>query len=168
MDLNSSRTSSPDIAKDLVKSLFEKVTVLLDASMLFLANDCVEVMILEHKAAECVEVIAFSPFLNVEAPRMYLDLNLINQKIENITQHKSENPDDQKYLVADEYLTSYITTRLMVLGGSDNISKFTIHLVPTCESDIVVDQRHCRMDIEYTSKPKVCIPFDTYRPRTTL
>eukprot|EP01034_Spumella_vulgaris_P022842 gene22842-29016_t len=56
----------------------------------------------------------------------------------------------------------------MILGGSDNISKFTIHLIPTCESDIIVDQRHCRMDIEYLSKPNDFIPFDTYRPRTTF
>ncbi len=161
-------TSGPDNFGDLTKKLTEKVTILLDASMLFLTNDCVEVLILEHNVSECVEVIVYSPFLNVEAPRMYLDLNLINQKIKNVIQHKYENPDDQKYLVADEYLTSYITTRLMVLGGSDNISKFTIHLIPTCESDIVVDQRHCRMDIEYTSIPKDLTPFDTYRARTKL
>ncbi len=143
--MDSTKLTGNGVGSDkLMNKLDEKITVLLDASMLFLTHECVDVLILEHSSAECVEVIAYSPFLNLEAPRMYLDLSLVNQKIETVLQHKKDNPNDKKYLEVDEYLTSFITTRLMILGGSNETSKFTIHLIPTCESDIVIDQRHCR------------------------
>ncbi len=149
------------------RSLTTRPIVLYDVSMLFLSAEQVDILILEHTEVACIEVVAYSPTLDVEAPRLYLDFNLLNSKIAHNVKQKENINDGIKLPTTDGHLISYITSRL-VIPDCTSKQKFVIHLNPNLDSDILADKDANRLDFEFKTKPTVVVPFVTYRQRNIL
>jgi hypothetical protein len=146
---NGSQTASAAIAEP-------KAIVLYDVSMLFLSSEPIFVSIIEHTSLACIEVIAYCPSKDVEAPRLYLNSNIINLKLAEFLNESGTKTS------CDEHFISFITSRLVVPDYSANQS-FTVKLMPITESDQVNKETN-RLDFELKSKPENVKQFETYRP----
>lgn len=133
-----------------------------------------DIVVALHTKQKCYEVIVYNPEIGQEAPRFYLDSDLISRKIseEEIHERVSERTEqmlrmkqniNQNTILAetiDNLLLTYILSRLAVdsLGSSCHTESFLMMFCPTT-GDIIADEATQRLDFVYPEKPSTITPL---------
>jgi hypothetical protein len=139
----------------------ESQIIIYQSSMTFHENIEIDVMIVCHTDVACLEVITFNSTLNVEAPRIFIDLNLLKTKFENegnflIFESTSESSGTRKTELLN--IIYYITSRIVTPNVLQN--PLIVRLSPTSQFDVMVGNH---LDIVYNIKPNHVIRHITPR-----
>jgi hypothetical protein len=138
--------------------------ILFKNTLKFNQKNCekVDVVIVEHKQDDCLEIIAYNPILAQEAERIYLNYKMLKVKFDNSSPNsrlrifESSKMASISGKVQTLNVAHYLTTRLSVPALVN--SCFVIHLIAT-EFDTTQDDK--RLDIEFDSKPDNVTPYKT-------
>jgi hypothetical protein len=141
-------------------------SVLFKNTLKFDQKNCekVEVLIVEHKHDDCLEIIAYNPILDQEAERIYVNYKLLKVKFDNSSPNsrlrifESSKTTGLNSKVQTLNVAHYLTTRITVPVLINNC--FVVRLVAT-EFDITQDFESKQLDIELNSKPIDLTPFKT-------
>jgi hypothetical protein len=124
-----------------------------------------DVLMVEHVSQGCIEIIVYNPVLKKEAPRLYIDLNLIKIKFSNSTEAQTfESAKVTSFSGKTESLNVvyYLTSRMSIPMLRDK-DQFIVHLMATTDYDIIQERSPNRLDIQYKCKPANVAPYKTKR-----
>jgi hypothetical protein len=148
----------------------EMATVLYENTMSFGGSKILlDVLMVEHVSQGCIEIIVYNPSIKKEAPRLYVDLNLIKIKFSNSTEaHTFESAKVTSHSGKTESLNViyYLTSRISVPNLRDN-NQIIVQLMATTDYDIIQERYPNRLDIQYKCKPVNVAPYKTKREQST-
>lgn len=142
--------------------------ILHDGIILSGRREMMRLTIVEHKASQCLEVIACEPWADIEAPRIYMDLKLMLTKFHNSLMDPLFDFDDSEKSQQSAQrlnIVHYISERVTVREFSE-ASSFAVHLVPVSDLDIVSDHANSRLDVVLPEKPSTITPYVAPAPKS--
>ena len=141
-----------------MESINKNQTVVYQSALTFHENILIDVMLVMHTDVACIELITFNSTLDVEAPRVYIDLNLLKTKFEN----------EGSCIISSEPSVSRKTELLNIIyhiisriGTPINLQNpLVVRLYPTFQFEVMVGNR---LDFVYNVKPNDVIRHITPR-----